>query len=107
MLTDKLTLLFSDLRHSVRSASALGIVENIEVDTMTFPLCFCHNAVLLFATCLDSNIVLGDPPQHIDALADIDNHAVDFDTVNPSVLVLVSQSIAFHPRISVIFISCH
>ena len=107
VLADVFALFLSDLHHLVNFASALGVVENIEVYTVSFPLGFCHNAVLLLGACADTNIVLRHPPQHIHTLADVDYVFVNPDTVNASVSELVCKPLPQHPLVSVLLVGCH
>ena len=92
--TEPIALLRTDLRKSIRIGSALGIVKHIEVDGMPFPLCLCHDPILLFTTFSDSNIVLCDPLQHIRTLTDVDDLSVYLDTIDSSVFILARQSLS-------------
>ena len=107
MLPDELALFLSDLHHLVNSVSALGIVENIKVYSVSFPLGFCHNAIFLFSAGADTNIVLCHPPQHIHTFAYVDYIFINPDTVNASVSELVFKSLPFHPLVCVLLVGCH
>ena len=87
---NELALFLSDLHHLVNSVSALGVVENIKVYTVSFPLGFCHNAVLLLGACADAYIVLRHPPEHIHTLADVDYAIVNPDTIDACMGELIS-----------------
>ena len=107
ILADKLALFLSDLHHLVNSVSAFGVVENIKVYTVSFPLGFCHNAVFLLGACADAYIVLRHPPQHIHTFAYVDDTFVNPDTVNASVSELVFKPLPFHPLVCVLLVGCH
>ena len=107
ILTDELALFLSDLHHLVNSVSALGVVENIKVYTVSFPLGFCHNAVLLLGACADAYIVLRHPPEHIHTLADVDYAIVNPDTIDACVSELISKPLPLHPLVGVLLVGCH
>ena len=107
ILADELALFLSDLHHLVNFASALGVVENIKVHTVSFPLGFCHNAVFLFAAGTDTNIVLRHPPQHIHTFANVDDFIVNSDTIDARMGELISEPLPLHPLVGVLLVGCH
>ena len=104
---DVLALLLSNLHHAVHAASALGIVEDIEVDGMTLALSLCDDAVLLLRTCSDARIVLRNTAQHVCTLADVHDFCINLDAIDSCVFVLLRKPLALQPFVSVICITCH
>lgn len=81
--------------------AALGIVKYIEVNTVSLALRLCHNAVLQFTLLFYTHEMLCDPPQHIVALADVNDLPIDFDTVNTWVFIFFRKSVALHPPVHI------
>ena len=106
-MPDVLALFLSDLRKLIDPASAVCIVQNIEVNIVALAPCLCHDAVLLFCFGLDTNIVLCYPAQHICALADVDDLSIDLNAVDPGALILRTQPLAFQPVIDILGVRCH
>ena len=104
---DVLALLLSNLHHAVHAASALGIVEDIEVDGMTLALSLCDDAVLFLRTCSDARIVLRNSAKHVGTLADVHDVIVNLDAVDTCMFVLVRKPLALQPFVSIVCVSCH
>jgi hypothetical protein len=104
---DVLALLLSNLHHAVHAASALGIVEDIEVDGMTLALSLCDDAVLFLRTCSDARIVLRNSAKHVGTLADVHDVIVNLDAVDTCMFVLGSKAFALQPSVSIVCVSCH
>ena len=94
VLPDVLSLFLSDLRKLADPASAVCIVQNIEIDIVSLAPCLCHDTVFLFSFGLDADIVLRNPVQHILALANVDDLPVDLNTIDSGTLILCPQSFA-------------
>ena len=107
MVADVFALFLPDFHKLVRVSAAFGIIQHIKGYGMPFALRLRHDAVFLFRFHLDTCIVLRDPPQHICALANIDNLIVNLDTIDARMFILCRKPFAFQPIIGVFFISCH
>lgn len=106
-MADELAFFLSNLCHPLHSVAAPGIIENIKVYTVAFPLGLCHNAIFLFAAGADTNIVLRHPPQHIHTFADVNNFFVNPDTIDARVSELITEPLPLHPFIGVLLVGCH
>ena len=107
VLSDVVSLFFSDLRKLIDSPSALGAVKDIKTNVTPFAPGLGHNTILLLCLCLDADIVLRYPTQHILTLADVDDLSVDLNTVDPGTLILCAQPFAFQPIIDILCVCGH
>ena len=107
VLADVLALFLPNFQKLIGSPSALGAVKNIKANAVSLAPGLCYNAVLPFCFGLDADIVLCNPPQHICALANVNNIAVNLDTVNSGVFILLRKPFALHPVIGVVCIGSH
>lgn len=81
------------------------IVQHIKIDRVLLLLGFSQYLIFVFALGLDANIVLCQTAEHIFALSNIDNLAVNADFIDSCVLELFRPALAYQHLINIFFIS--
>ena len=66
-----------------------GIVEDIEVDTVSVAVCFGKDAVFAAALGFDADIMLRQPAKHIFAFSDVNKVVIYADAVNAGVFIFL------------------
>ena len=107
ILPDVFALFFADLLFDCRRSPRRSIIQHIKIDTVSLALCLCQYAVFAFLADFNVCIVVCYPCQHIPALTDVNDSAVNLNTVNPGAFVFVRKSFAFEPIINSVCVCRH
>jgi hypothetical protein len=73
---------------------AFGVVKNIKLYGFASSLKFLENTVFKFASAFDADVMSGDPLQHVQALANVNNLLINLYAINSSVLIFLCQALA-------------
>ena len=88
MAADELALFFSYLFFNRSGRRAVSGVQNAKADAVTAPRCFRQYFIFVCFWTGELRIVLRHAREHIDAFSDIDEFAVQQDSVNARTLEL-------------------
>lgn len=94
-LSDVFPLFYSNFVCDGRITFTLCVVKHIEADRVALPSGLCQNPIFPFALGLDAHIMLGDPLEHIVALADVHQFVPNADAVNAGMLILSGKPLSF------------
>lgn len=102
---DVFTFFFSDLFFDQVRSQFYRIIEHIKIDSVPLPLGFSQYLIFVFALGADANTVLCQTAEHIFALSNIDDLAVNADLIDSCVFELFRPALAYQHLINIFFIS--
>ena len=82
-----------------------GVVKNVKSDNMPLALYLRHEAVFLFIAVLNSDIMLCDALQHIDAFSYVNDAVIKSYTVDSGVVIFRAISVPPELCCHIVFVS--